>query len=119
MPEVVFALFVKSSQDISYSILTRRIDIHPPQGSTHQVVVSTALPVTLALIQDGVRWRRIVPTEAFPSILDPGISVALVHLATSSDALSWSVVLGLSQVLRKKARIPVLNTLPIPGGAGS
>ena len=85
-PVIWSGQFIKQSQDTFHAILTRCIDIHPPQGPTHQVVVSTALPVTLALTHDGVRWRRIVPTEAFPSILDPSKGVTLVLLAASFNA---------------------------------
>ena len=72
--------------------LTRLIDIHPPQGTTYEAMVSTTLPVALALIHDGVCWRWIVATEAFLSVLDPGIGLALVLLAAPPNALRGGVV---------------------------
>ena len=72
--------------------LTRLIDIHPPQGTTYEAMVSTTLPVALALIHDGVRWRWIVAAEALPSVLYPSIGVALVLLDAPLDALRRGVV---------------------------
>ena len=77
-------------------------------------MVSTALPIALALIHDGVHWRWIIAAEALPSVLDPGICVPLVLLDAPPDALGGGVVSRLPQVLRQQARLPVLNALSVP-----
>ena len=94
--------------------LTCLKDIHSPQGTTYEAMVSTALPIALALIHDGVCWRRIIAAEALPSVLDPGKSVPLVLLDAPPDALGRCVVSRLPQVLWQQARLPVLNALSVP-----
>ena len=80
----VLLLFLKyhlwKERNIISVLPTCFIDIHSPESPTEEVMVSTAHPVTLALIHDGVIWRWSVPAEAFPSPLHSGIGVTLVLL---------------------------------------
>ena len=77
-------------------------------------MVSTALPVTLAVIHDGVGWRWDVPAETLSSVLDPGVGVPLVLLAAPPDALGWGVVSRFPKVFWQEPWFSVLNALAIP-----
>ena len=66
-------------------------NINSPRPTAYHVLISTALLVTLFFVHNGVRWRRNICAEAFPSIFDPSIGKALLLALT--DAQSWSVVL--------------------------
>ena len=68
------------------------MNVHPPQGPAKKLLITTTRPVALVLVDDGVRRRSLVPTEALSSPLDSGEVVALVLLLASSDALRRRVV---------------------------
>ena len=56
-----------SKAQIKGNINTSLIDVHPPERSTDDALIAAALPVALALVDEGVCRRWHVPAEAFPT----------------------------------------------------
>ena len=95
--------------------MTCLIDVHPPQRSANELVVPLTLPITLALVHQGVVRRWLIAAEALRPKLDPGEQVAVVQFFATPDAVARCVPVRLAQVFPQQTWLPVLDALTVPG----